>query len=99
MVSGSWGTASMAAMRPPMAAGPIERASSPPKVFESISVSAARAVPAIARPAAARQKSILDFQCIHVPFRIGKDWIKVRRGGPPEETGPPQEGAPTAAGA
>ena len=60
-------TASIAAMRPLMMAGPIERASSPPKVLESISTSAARATAAPAsRPAAARQRIDLNLRRIHV---------------------------------
>src|SRR3954452_9612564 len=54
-------------MRPPMLAGPMERASSPPKVLESISTSAARAVAApAARPAIARQRIDFTVRCIHV---------------------------------
>src|SRR3954471_4630589 len=60
MVSGYWGTASIAVMRPPVTAGPIDRASRPPKVFESTSVSAARSPPASARPASASPRIVLD---------------------------------------
>ncbi len=45
MVSGSPATASIAEIRPLITAGPIERARSPPKVAESISTSAAPAIP------------------------------------------------------
>src|SRR6185295_13526824 len=69
MVSGSWGTASIAAMRPPMAAGPMERASRPPEVLESISTSAARAVPAASiSPAAVKRRIVFNFPCIYVPL-------------------------------
>src|SRR4051794_869225 len=73
-------------MRPPMLAGPMERASSPPKVFESISTtSAPRAATApAARPAAARQRIDLKVRCIHVSLRKEKEGFRgcSRRGSP-----------------
>jgi hypothetical protein len=50
----------MPAIRPLMTAGPMARASSPAKVFESISIcaGAATGIAAMASPAAKRQRSL-----------------------------------------
>src|ERR1700712_1371891 len=72
-------------MRPPMLAGPRERASIPPKVLESISASAARATAApvnapIDRPAAARQRADLNVRRIHVSLEKTKREVEESRG-------------------